>query len=77
MTARQWQPGDPLYTHGMYRDYLFNFRDEPDTENCNCGDAARWTPDNWPANGGRSLDPNVDEIGELIDWYRQHPEEPR
>ena len=45
MTATDtWTPGDPLYDaddhpHSMY---VFNFRDEPTTEECHCGDAASW-----------------------------------
>lgn len=72
-----WEAGIPLNTPGDYGLGIFHLKDDSETEHCNCTDAARWTPDGWPANGGRSLDPDTDEIGALIQWYRDHPEEPR
>lgn len=60
-----WQPGDPLYLPAQYSQYVYNFRDDPDTEVCSCGDAASWPE---PASS-RALKPG-DEIGELIDSVR-------
>jgi len=37
-----WQPGDDLYERHSYTLYLFNFRDDPTSEDCGCGDAASW-----------------------------------
>ena len=47
--APTWTPGDPLYDRGDHPHslYLFNFRDDPDGEECHCNDAASWpTPSN-------------------------------
>lgn len=41
-TQPTWEPGEPLYPSSPYRGHLFNFRDDPAGEACNCGDAARW-----------------------------------
>lgn len=70
-TDQEWQPGDPLYPrHGsgqagaQYRLYLFNFRDDPDSEDCCCADAA-----SWPKPRNRPL-PEGDEIGDFIRHWR-------
>jgi hypothetical protein len=60
-----WQPGDPLYPHAPYRNYLFNFRDDSDhecrTPDCTSGDAASWpTP-----RGGHALS-EPDEITKAL-----------
>lgn len=50
MSAETWQPGDPLYERGPYRDYFFNFRPIPgddDFEEIGWADAASW-PDPLP-----------------------------
>lgn len=68
MTATEttWEPGDPLYARGPYRDHVFNFRDEDEpSEDCNCGDAARWPN---PITG-RGL-PDRDELEEFIIRWR-------
>lgn len=76
MTAPEWQPGDPLYpAHSnpngssggrQYRMGLFNFRDDPDREHCNCGDAAT-----WPNPRDHRPLPEGDELGDFIAaWHR-------
>lgn len=43
-----WEPGDPLYSQGAYRNYFFNFRPTPgydpdvDDSICCCPDRAGW-----------------------------------
>jgi hypothetical protein len=75
MTDTTWVPGDPLYpAHSnpngssggrQYRMGLFNFRDDPDREYCNCADAA-----SWPEPTSRSL-PLGDELADFIAaWHR-------
>lgn len=63
--ASDWQPGDPLYARGSYRDYLFNFRPEPENANCLCPDAAGWPE----PRGGHDLGKR-DVVEELIAWHR-------
>jgi hypothetical protein len=65
-----WQPGDPLHHRGQYRNYLFNFREDTDSEECHCPDAATWPE----PRGGSALAPG-DEIGDLIRAERAAREE--
>ena len=70
MTAtpdEDWQPGDPLYrredhTHSLY---AFNFRSDPDGEECHCSDAA-----SWPEPTRHRAIKDGDELGDLIAWHR-------
>lgn len=60
-TTVVWEPGVPLYRPGQYTQYVFNFREEADSEVCSCGDAA-----SWPEPMGSRVLPQGDEIGDLI-----------
>lgn len=65
-TAADWQPGDPLWpgSGSSYRQHLYNFRDDSESEECRCSDAA-----SWPEPGSRTLG-NRDELGDFIDrWH--------
>lgn len=67
--AHEWEPGDPLYPKGSYRDYLFNFR--ADAMGAEPGaDAASWPE---PGVAHRML-VDGDEIGDLIAWHRAQRE---
>ena len=57
----EWEPGIPLYPRAQYSQYLFNFRDDPDTERCGCADAA-----SWPEPAASRRIPDGDELGALI-----------
>jgi len=60
-----WEPGVPLYprSNHAHSQYLFNFREDPDSEGF-CGDRA-----DWPGQTTRRL-PDGDEIGEVIEAER-------
>lgn len=60
-----WQPGDELYERHAYSQYLFNYRDDPTSETCRCGDAAVWPND--PLHNRRIED---DPFAEFIAWWR-------
>lgn len=51
----------PLFARGAYRDHVFNFRDDPESAQCNCADAAGWPE---PIHG-RGLG-DGDELGAFI-----------
>lgn len=68
----EWQPGDPLYSNAPYK-YLFNFRDDPDTEDCRCSDSASW-PDPGPI---RSRHIEDDPLADFIAEYHAYPYQPR
>lgn len=60
-----WTPGDPLYSRASYRDYLFNFRDDPDREQPG-PDAA-----SWPEPSTRYALPADDELTAFIEAHRR------
>lgn len=77
----EWQPGDPLYVDPRCpsQRFIYNFRDDADSEDCHCADAARW-PEPTSA---RKLAIDGDELGDFIDEYhawaargRPEPAEP-
>lgn len=68
----EWEPGIPLYDgrSGTHSRYLFNFREDTDSVDCYCGDAAVWTAD--PA---AFLPPSARQIigeDELANFIRQY-----
>jgi hypothetical protein len=63
-----WQPGDDLYDRQRHRNslYLFNFRDDSESEDCRCMDSAGWPE---PSQSRHRL-PERDELGEFIrEWH--------
>lgn len=61
-----WEPGIPLYSKQAHAHslYLYNFRDDPTSETCGCGDSAR-----WPKPDSRHL-PEGDELAKFIAEHR-------
>lgn len=73
----EWEPGTPLYARSQnggqqYRAGLFNFRDDIDTPNCHCPDAA-----SWPNPGTNRPLVDGDELGDFIrhwHWWQSQEE---
>lgn len=65
-----WEPGIPLFGAGLYTNYLYNFREETDSEECKCGDRASW-PD--PEFAGNHLP--EDPLENFLTGYRQWEKE--